>query len=68
MLCKKCGGRVFVDRQYTSVDHLETFCTMPCEINSKKGPSGSCLDKLLLSLANDESIKSMGICAHAKIA
>jgi hypothetical protein len=24
--CKKCNGRVFVDRQYTSTDHIETAC------------------------------------------
>lgn len=28
MLCKKCKGRVFVDRQYSSSIHLETFCIM----------------------------------------
>ena len=26
MFCKKCKGRMFVDRQYSSVDHLEIFC------------------------------------------
>jgi hypothetical protein len=24
--CKKCKGRLFVDRVFTSHDHLETFC------------------------------------------
>ena len=24
--CKKCKGRMFVDRQYSSIDHLEIFC------------------------------------------
>jgi hypothetical protein len=24
--CSKCHGRVFVDRQYTSTDHIETSC------------------------------------------
>lgn len=24
--CNRCNGRVFIDRQYTSIDHLETFC------------------------------------------
>lgn len=24
--CKRCKGRVFVDRVFTSHDHLETFC------------------------------------------
>ena len=28
MFCKKCNGKVFVDRQYSSIDHLETFCVM----------------------------------------
>jgi hypothetical protein len=26
--CYKCNGRVFVDRQYTTVDHLETACVL----------------------------------------
>jgi hypothetical protein len=24
--CRKCSGRMFVDRQYTTIDHLEIFC------------------------------------------
>lgn len=24
--CKRCKGRVFVDRQYTAIDHVETSC------------------------------------------
>lgn len=24
--CKKCNGRMLIDRQYNNVDHLETFC------------------------------------------
>jgi hypothetical protein len=24
--CKKCNGKMFIDRQYTSIDHLETYC------------------------------------------
>ena len=24
--CKKCKGRVFVDRQFNSVMHIETYC------------------------------------------
>ncbi len=28
LVCGKCKGRVFIDRQYTSVDHMETFCVM----------------------------------------
>lgn len=26
--CKKCKGRMFVDRQYSSIDHLEIFCIL----------------------------------------
>jgi len=26
LFCKKCGGRLFVDRQYTSIQHIETYC------------------------------------------
>ena len=24
--CEKCNRRVFIDRQYTTIDHIETFC------------------------------------------
>jgi hypothetical protein len=24
--CKRCSGRVFVDRQYSNLDHIETSC------------------------------------------
>jgi len=24
--CKKCKGRTFVDRQYSSAQHMETYC------------------------------------------
>jgi hypothetical protein len=26
IVCKKCNGKVFVDRQYTSIQHIETYC------------------------------------------
>jgi hypothetical protein len=26
IFCQRCTGRMFVDRQYTNVDHLETYC------------------------------------------
>jgi len=29
MSCKKCKGRMFVDRQYTEINHLEVYC-MKC--------------------------------------
>ena len=24
--CRKCKGRMFIDRQYSSIMHLETYC------------------------------------------
>jgi hypothetical protein len=30
MTCKKCGGRVFVDRVFSQKLHVELFCIM-CE-------------------------------------
>ena len=24
--CKKCNGRLFIDRQYNSYMHIETYC------------------------------------------
>jgi 5-methylcytosine-specific restriction endonuclease McrA len=26
ILCKKCKGRMFIDRQYSSTDHMEIYC------------------------------------------
>ena len=26
ILCKKCNGRVFVDRMYSAENHIEVFC------------------------------------------
>jgi len=26
LMCKKCEGRVMVDRAYSSMDHIETYC------------------------------------------
>lgn len=26
LYCKKCNGRVFVDRMYNAENHIETFC------------------------------------------
>jgi DNA-directed RNA polymerase subunit RPC12/RpoP len=26
MKCTKCNGRMFIDRQYTAVNHIEVFC------------------------------------------
>jgi len=26
LFCKRCSGRIFIDRQYTSVQHIEIYC------------------------------------------
>jgi len=26
--CKRCSGRIFIDRQYTTTGHIEIFCVM----------------------------------------
>jgi len=28
IFCKRCRGRVFVDRQYSNVQHIETYCVI----------------------------------------
>jgi hypothetical protein len=28
IICNKCKGRMFVDRQYSTNEHLETFCVL----------------------------------------
>ena len=33
MTCKKCKGRVLLDRQYTSLMHMETYC-IACGLRS----------------------------------
>jgi hypothetical protein len=38
--CKKCKGRMFLDRQYTTVGHLETYC-MSCGSRSFYNPPES---------------------------
>ena len=35
--CKKCSGRMFVDRQYSSPMHLETYC-MKCGMRTFFNP------------------------------
>jgi predicted nucleic-acid-binding Zn-ribbon protein len=46
--CTKCEGRMFVDRQYTTVDHLETFCIKCGSRNFFHPPSESSEGKWIL--------------------
>jgi hypothetical protein len=48
MLCKKCNGRVFIDRQYSNIDHIETFCILCGKRNFFHPPSESLEGRWLL--------------------
>ena len=39
--CKKCKGRIFVDRQYSSAQHMETYCMVCGERRFFHPPTGS---------------------------
>jgi hypothetical protein len=39
--CLKCNGRMFIDRQYTTIDHIETFCMICGTRNFYHPPSSS---------------------------
>ena len=26
IFCKRCKNRIFIDRQYTTIEHIETYC------------------------------------------
>jgi 5-methylcytosine-specific restriction endonuclease McrA len=41
IFCKRCNGRMFVDRQYSNVNHLETFCMLCGSRNFFHPPSES---------------------------
>jgi len=47
--CKKCKGRVFVDRQYSSTQHLETYCLVCGERQFYHPPTESEEGKWLLA-------------------
>jgi len=39
--CKRCNGKIFIDRQYTSHMHIETYCTRCGERKFYHPPSES---------------------------
>ena len=49
IFCKKCSGRLFVDRQYTSAQHLETYCIRCGTINFFHPPQQSGEGRWLLA-------------------
>lgn len=61
MKCKKCGGRVFVDRVFSQKLHVELFCIMCGKrwmINKDTSPLGRWLEKNEIEHLKDYSISS----------
>lgn len=61
MFCKKCNGRVFVDRVFSQKLHVELFCLMCGKrwmINKDRSPLGQWLEKKEFEHLKDYSIFS----------
>jgi len=61
MNCKKCGGRIFVDRVFSQKLHVELFCVMCGKrwmINKDTSPLGRWLENLEKTKLKDLSISS----------
>lgn len=59
MWCKKCGGRVFIDRVFSQKLHIELYCLMCGKrwmINKETSGFGKWLDK-----KENEHKKTFGI-------
>jgi len=61
MKCKKCGGRVFVDRVFSQKLHMELFCVMCGKrwmLNKNTNALGRWLELVENQHAKDYSISS----------
>jgi len=61
MSCKKCGGRVFVDRVFSQKLHVELFCLLCGKrwmINKDRSPLGRWLEQKEFEHLKDFSISS----------
>lgn len=61
MFCKKCSGRVFVDRVFSQKLHVELFCLMCGKrwmINKDRSPLGRWLEQKEFEHLKDYSIFS----------
>lgn len=61
MTCKRCNGRVFVDRVFSQKLHMELFCLMCGRrwmLNKDTNPLGKWLEKLETTKQKDLSISS----------
>jgi hypothetical protein len=48
IFCKRCKGRMFIDRLYTTMDHLEVYCIACGDRKFYRPPSESAEGKWLL--------------------
>jgi hypothetical protein len=61
MKCKRCGGRVFVDRVFSQKLHVELFCIMSGRrwmVNKDTSPLGRWLERREKEYQKDFSIFS----------
>lgn len=61
MMCKKCGGRVFVDRVFSQKLHIELFCLLCGKrwmLNKDRNPLGTWLEQKELEQQKHYSISS----------
>jgi hypothetical protein len=61
MMCKRCGGRVFVDRVFSQKLHVELFCIMCGRrwmVNKDTSPLGRWLENREKEYQKDFSIFS----------
>jgi hypothetical protein len=61
MKCKKCNGRVFVDRVFSQKLHIELFCLLCGKrwmVNKDRSPLGRWLEQKEFAHLKDYSISS----------
>ena len=59
--CKKCGGRVFIDRVFSQKLHMELFCVMCGKrwmVNKETSALGKWLERKEMLYEKDFSISS----------
>ena len=59
--CKKCGGRVFIDRVFSQKLHMELFCIMCGKrwmVNKETSALGKWLERKEMLYGKDFSISS----------
>jgi hypothetical protein len=59
--CKKCNGRMFIDRIYSAINHLETYCILCGHRNFYTPPENSAEGRWLLK---KEQLKAKATISH----